>query len=61
MLQVDQMDLMMKGCTVGSFLIYQWIELPHKQAVLQETMELLVKKVLVPYTGMWPLHISEWL
>ena len=45
------MDLMVKNCTVGSFLIYQWIEQPHKQAVLQETMELLAQKVIVPYTG----------
>ena len=50
--QIDHMDLLTKGCQVGSFLIYSWIEQPHKQQVIQETMDLLVQKVLVPAAGM---------
>lgn len=52
--QIDRMDLMMKGCTVGNFLIYKWIEQPAKQEVLQETMDLLVKQVIVPFSGLLP-------
>ena len=52
MVQIDHMDLLTKGCTVGSFLIYSWIEQSHKQQVVQETMDLLVQKVLVPAAGM---------
>ena len=50
--QIDHMDLLTKGCQVGSFLIYSWIEQPHKQQIIQETMDLLVQKVLVPAAGM---------
>lgn len=49
--QIDHMDLLTKGPIVTNFIIYGWIEQPNKQEVLQETMDLLVKKVLVPYTG----------
>ena len=48
------MDLLTKGVTVGSFLIYNWIELSHKQQVIQETMDLLVQKVLQPDAGRSP-------
>ena len=51
-LQIDHMDLLTKGVIVTSFLIYAWIEEPHKQSVIQETMDLLVQKVLVPHAGM---------
>lgn len=49
--EIDHMDLLTKGPIVTNFIIYGWIEQPNKQEVLQETMDLLVKKVLVPYTG----------
>ena len=51
LLQIDGMDLLTKGVTVTSFIIYNWIEQPHKQEVLKETMDLLVQKVIDPYTG----------
>ena len=58
LVQFDCMDLLSKGPTITNFLIYGWIEQPNKQEVLQETMDLLVKKVLVPYTGD-ALELSE--
>lgn len=51
MLQVGNMDLLGQLKTVTGFICYDWIEAPHKQAVIAETMDLLVRRVLVPDKG----------
>jgi NADPH:quinone reductase-like Zn-dependent oxidoreductase len=45
-LEVDRMELMMKGKWVGGFVIYRWIERPDKEKVVQEVFDLLEKKVI---------------
>ncbi|KAK9865601.1 hypothetical protein WJX84_007390 [Apatococcus fuscideae] len=58
--EVDHMDILTKSPIITNFLIYAWVEQPHKQEVLQETMDLLVKKVLDPYTGKkYPLREAK--
>ena len=37
--------------TVTGFLIYDWIEKPHKQEVIKEVLSLLEQKVLDPRSG----------
>ena len=56
--QFDHMALLTKSPIITNFLIYAWIEQPHKQEVLQETMDLLVNKVLEPYSGDCKLHFQ---
>lgn len=34
------------------FLIYDWIEQPRKQEIIQEVLKLLEQKVLQPHSGM---------
>ena len=49
--QVNNLDLLAELKTMTGFLIYDWIERPDKQAVIQEPLDLLIKKVLVPSAG----------
>ena len=35
------------------FLIYDWIEQPKKQEIIQEVLKLLEQKVLEPHSGEW--------
>lgn len=38
--------------TITGFLIYDWIEQPKKQEIIQEVLKLLEQKVLEPHSGM---------
>lgn len=39
--------------TMTGFLIYDWIEQPKKQEIIQEVLKLLEQKVLEPHSGVW--------
>ena len=39
--------------TMTGFLIYDWIEQPKKQEIIQEVLKLLEQKVLEPHSGAW--------
>lgn len=40
------------------FLIYDWIEQPKKQEIIQEVLKLLEQKVLEPHSGEWQCAVS---
>lgn len=39
--------------TMTGFIIYDWIEQPKKQEIIQEVLKLLEQKVLEPHSGVW--------
>ena len=49
--QLDPMALVSKGTTLSAFIIYKWIEREDKDAILQQTWELLQKKIIQPNSG----------
>lgn len=44
-------DILAQTKTLTGFLIYDWIEQPHKQEVIKEVLSLLEQKVLDPHSG----------
>lgn len=50
-LELISVDMVAKVKTLRAFIIYQWIEKPHKDAAVAEVMKLLEDKVIVPFVG----------
>lgn len=50
-MQVSPFDVVSGAKTLRGFILYRWLEGPHKRATLDAVMQLLVDKVIVPHSG----------